>query len=517
MGAPDPTAGDRSPDRWWVLAVVCVAVFMLLLDITIVNVALPDIGRTLDADFTDLQWVIDAYALSLAAFLLTAGTLADLLGRRLVFTAGLVLFTAASVLCAVAGTPALLNLARGLQGVGGAAMFATSLALIAQAFHGPDRGTAFGIWGATTGAAVAVGPLVGGVVVEHVGWEAIFLINVPIGAAAVWVTLRRVTESRDPEARGVDWAGLVTFSTALFLLVFALVRGNAEGWGSPLIDGFLLGAGALLVAFVLVERAQERPMLDLALFRRPPFVGVSLAAFALSASMFSVFLYLTLYLQNALGYGPLETGLRFLPITVLSFAVAPVAGKLSARVPPQALIGGGLLLVGTGLLLMRGVGAASGWTALLAGFIAAGAGIGMTNPPLASTAVGLVEPQRSGMASGINNTFRQVGIATGTAGLGALFQHLLQDRVTDAFPRGVRLPVEAYANGDPAPFARLPGGREAYLDAFTGALNGVLLTAACLALAGAALALLLIRRPGQQGPAPADTPRAGGAVPAAGR
>ena len=266
-------------------------------------------------------------------------------------------------------------------------------------------------------------------------------------------------------------------------------------------------------------------MLDLGLFRRPSFVGVSLAAFALSASMFSVFLYLTLYLQNALGYGPLETGLRFLPITVLSFVVAPVAGKLSARLPPQALIGGGLLLVGVGLLLMRGLDAASGWTALLAGFVVGGAGIGMTNPPLASTAVGLVEPQRSGMASGINNTFRQVGIATGTAGLGALFQHLLQSRVTDAFataPAPVhrlldRLPVEAYANGDPAPFARVPGGREAYLGAFTGALNGVLLTAACVALAGAVLSLLLIRRPSAAGARPAETPRAAGAVPAGGR
>ena len=517
MATQDMAPADRSPDRWWVLGVVCVAVFMLLLDITIVNVALPDIGRSLDANFTDLQWVIDAYALSLAALLLTAGTLSDLLGRRLIFTAGLVLFTLASILCAAAGTPTLLNLARGLQGVGGAAMFATSLALIAQAFHGPERGTAFGVWGATTGAAVAIGPLVGGLVVEHIGWEAIFLINVPIGIAAVWVTLRRVTESRDPGARGVDWAGLVTFSAALFLLVFALVRGNAEGWGSALIEGFLIGAGVLLVLFVLVERSQERPMLDLSLFRRPPFVGVSLAAFALSAGMFSVFLYLTLYLQNALGYDPLETGLRFLPITVLSFAVAPVAGKLSARVPPQALIGGGLFLVGVGLLLMRGLNAASGWTALLAGFIVSGAGIGMTNPPLASTAVGIVEPQRSGMASGINNTFRQVGIATGTAGLGALFQHLLENRVTDAFPRAAKLPVEAYANGDPSPFARLPGGREAYLGAFTGALNGVLLTAACVALAGSVLSLLLIRRPAPAGIPTPERPRAAESAAAGGR
>ncbi|HEY3186262.1 MAG TPA: MFS transporter [Solirubrobacteraceae bacterium] len=507
MASPQP-----HPGRWWTLVAVCVSVFMLLLDITIVNVALPDIARSLGSSFTDLQWVIDAYALSLAAFLLTAGSLADLLGRRLVFAGGLALFTGASLLCGLSGSPMLLNLARGLQGIGGAAMFATSLALLAHAFRGPERGTAFGIWGATTGAAVAVGPLVGGVITENIGWEAIFFINIPIGIAAVWVTLTRVEESRDPQASGVDWAGLVTFSGGLFLLVFALVRGNAEGWGSTLITGFLIGAAVLLAAFLVVERRQQRPMLDLSLFRRPAFAGVSLAAFCLSASMFSMFLYLTLYLQNALGYEPLETGLRFLPITILSFAVAPVAGKLSARVAPRLLIGGGLLLVGAGLLLMRGLDAGSGWTALLAGFIVAGAGIGMTNPPLASTAVGIVPPARSGMASGINNTFRQVGIATGTAGLGAIFQHVLQQKVTDAFAHGPpriqalveRLPVEAYANGDPGRFASVPGGRAAYLGAFTASMNTILLVAACVALAGAVLSLLLVRAPAHAAAAPAE-------------
>jgi len=297
--------------KWWTLIAVCVATFMLLLDITIVNVALPDIERELEASFAELQWVVDAYALTLAALMLTAGSAADLFGRRRVFAVGLALFSAASLLCGLAPSAVTLDLARGLQGVGGAVMFATSLALLAQEFHGRERGTAFGAWGATIGAAVAVGPLVGGALTEGLGWEWIFYVNVPIGIAAVALTLARVPESRDPDARGVDWAGVITFSAALFLLVFALIRGNDEGWGSALIVAMLAGAAVLLVAFFFLEARQERPMLDLRLFRKPTFAGASVAAFALSASMFAMFLYLTLYIQNVLGYSPFEAGLRF--------------------------------------------------------------------------------------------------------------------------------------------------------------------------------------------------------------
>src|ERR687884_1987004 len=208
------TTNMTSPQRW-TLFTVCLATFMYLLDITVVNVALPDIQRELHASLSDLQWVVDAYALMLAALLLTAGSLADLLGRRLVFVTGLVLFTCASLLCGLATSPLFLNLARGAQGIGGALMFATSLALLAQEFQGRERGTAFGAWGATTGAAVAVGPLVGGLLTETVGWQSIFLINVPIGIGAIAVALTRVAESSDPDAAGVDWGGLVTFSAGL--------------------------------------------------------------------------------------------------------------------------------------------------------------------------------------------------------------------------------------------------------------------------------------------------------------
>src|SRR5215211_7297511 len=242
--------------KWWTLLAVCLAIFMLLLDITIVNVALPDIRRELGSSFTDLQWVVDAYALGLAALLLPAGSLGDLLGRRRVFVAGIAVFAFASLLCGLAPDPTLLNLARGLQGIGGAMMFANSLALIAQEFEPHERGTAFGLWGATTGFAVAVGPLVGGVLTQGIGWEWIFFVNVPIGIAAVFLTMTQVRESRDPEARGIDWAGAVMWSASLFLLVFALIRANDEGWGSTLIVSCLLGSVVLLVLFVVAEVRQ---------------------------------------------------------------------------------------------------------------------------------------------------------------------------------------------------------------------------------------------------------------------
>ena len=474
--------------KWWTLTAVCVATFMLLIDITIVNVALPDIARSLGSTFSDLQWVIDAYALSLAALLLTWGSTSDRLGRRYIFVVGLAIFTLASLGCALSSTPLMLNLARAVQGVGGAAMFATSLALLASAFHGPERGTAVGIWGATIGAAVAIGPLAGGILTETIGWESIFYVNVPIGIAAIYISLTRVAESKDPNAGPNDWIGLVTFSGGLFLLIFALVRGNAEGWGSTLIVSFLIGAVVLLVAFVAVEARIEHPMFDLTLFRKPTFAGASIVAFALSASLFSMFLYMTLYIQNGLGYSPLQAGVRFLPLSLLSFVVAPIAGRMQSRVPMRALMGSGMLLVGIALLLMRGLNASSDWTALLGGFIVAGVGVALVNPGLATTAVSVVPPARAGMGSGINSTFRQVGIATGTAGLGALFQHILASNATGPL---ARVPAEVLAQGRPP----IPGpaAHRAYLTLFTDGMNDILLIAAIVALSGAVLGFVLIR------------------------
>ncbi|MGH2864651.1 MAG: MFS transporter [Solirubrobacteraceae bacterium] len=495
--------------KWWTLIAVCVAIFMLLLDITVVNVALPDIQRSLHSSFSDLQWVVNAYALTLAAFLLTAGSVADLIGRRRVFLAGLFVFTTASAVCGLSTSPLMLNLARAVQGTGGAMMYATSLALIAHAFHGKERGAAFGAYGAVTGAGVAVGPVLGGVITSGIGWKWIFFVNVPIGAAAVVMTLMKVTDSRDPSARGVDWAGLVTFSASLFLLVFALVQGNEKGWGSAQILTYLIAAAVLLVAFVLVEHMQSRPMLDLALFRRPAFAGASIVAFAISASYFAMFLYLTLYIQDVLNYSPLQAGLRFLPVTLLSFLVAPVAGKLSVRVPVRLLLGTGLVLAGVGLLAMTTVSESSTWTVLIPGFVLGGAGIGMINPPLASTAIGVVPHERSGMASGINSTFRQMGIATGIAGLGAVFQHSVTRGTTSTLAAsGHAHEVLSAAHGqlgtvlESGEVTQLAkslsaAGRAALLHAyrvgFSGAFTTIAIIAGCVALVGAALAFALVR------------------------
>jgi EmrB/QacA subfamily drug resistance transporter len=495
--------------KWWTLIAVSIAIFMLLLDITVVNVALPDIQRALHSSFQDLQWVVDAYSLTLAAFLLTAGSVADQIGRRRVFTAGLVVFTASSALCGLSSSALMLNLARGLQGTGGAMMFATSLALLAEAFEGRERGTAFGVFGAVTGAAVAVGPLIGGLITSGIGWEWIFFVNVPIGIGAVALTLARVQESRDPEATGVDWLGLITFSGSLFLLVFALVRGNDTGWGSAQILAMLIASGALLVAFVVVERMQARPMLDFSLFRRPAFAGANIVAFALAGSIFAMFLYLTLYIQNVLGYSPLQAGLRFLPTTLLSFAVAPIAGRLTVHVPVRILLGSGLALIGAGLFWMTAVDASSGWTTLIPGFVLTGIGVGLVNPPLASAAIGVVPAARSGMASGINSTSRQVGIATGIAGLGAIFQHSVTQGTTAALTRtGQAHQVLAAAHGQLAKvlesgeIARVAGSLSkpassalvsSYRIGFTGAFTDILIVAGTLALLGSVLAFALVR------------------------
>ncbi|HEY5816667.1 MAG TPA: MFS transporter [Solirubrobacterales bacterium] len=485
--------------KWWTLVLISIATFMLLLDITVVNVALPDIQRDLDASLSSLQWVVDAYSLMLAACLLTAGSLGDRLGRRRVFSLGFAVFTFASFLCGISGDPTLLNLARGLQGIGGAAMFATSLALIGQEFHGRDRATAFGVWGATVGGAVAIGPLVGGLITEHFGWEWIFFVNIPIGVVAILLTEARLANVAAQDPQRIDLPGLFSFSGGLFLLIFGLIRGNAEGWGSAPIVASLAGAVALLVAFVAIEARSDHPMLDLGLFRKPAFNGVSAVAFGLSAGMFAMFLYLTIYMQGVLGYSPLETGLHFLPLTVLSFLASPIAGKLSHRVPIRVLVGLGLGMVGLGLVLMRGLDASSGISALLPGFLVAGIGIGITNPGIGQAAIAVVPAAKSGMGSGINTTFRQVGIATGVASLGAVFQSRVDSKLATLLPNAPDGLAEAVASGGTrAAAASSPPGQRAEIVpaakvAFVSAFNEILLIGAIVAFLGAALGFALVR------------------------
>ena len=508
-------APGQPGNKWWTLVAVCLGTFMLLLDITIVNVALPDIQRALNSSFSDLQWVVDAYALTLAAFLLTAGSLADMYGRRLLYLIGLAIFTCASVLCGFAVSTLMLQLSRALQGVGGAIMFAVSLALLADAFRGKDRGVAFGVWGTVTGLAVAIGPLLGGILTSGLSWRYIFFVNVPIGIAAVAITMTKVAESRAPQASGPDWAGFAIFTVALSSLVYGLIESNQRSFTDPLVLGCLAAAAVLLAVFVFAERRRAHPMFDMTLFRLPTFSGGSVAAFGLSASIFAMLLYIVLYLQDILGYSPLATGVRLMFISVAILVTATVAGRLSSHVPVRWLIGPGLIIVGVGLLLMRGLNAGSSWTHLIPGMIVGGIGVGLVNPPLASTAVGVVPPQRAGMASGINSTFRQVGIATGIALLGALFSNKVRDDVlslTAAVPglssRGPQIAAAIQSGqigqviGKLPPSARQPVG-VITRTAFTIGLNHILLVAAVIALVSGVVSLAAIRSKDfaqQQGP-----------------
>jgi EmrB/QacA subfamily drug resistance transporter len=410
-------------ERWITLSVVSAATAMLLLDVTVVNVALPVIQQDLDAGFDELQWVIDAYALALAATLLGAGVLADRFGRRLVFAVGLAAFTAFSALCGAATSATVLDLARGAQGVGAAAMFAASLALLAHEFQGTERGFALGVWGAISGGALAVGPVIGGLVVDGLDWRWIFLVNLPIGALLFWLTLRTLPESRDEHPRRLDLAGMATFALACFLATYGLIRGNEDGWTSVTVAGSLAAAAALVVAFVMIERRVSEPMLPLELFRIPAFSGTALVVFAQSVALYPLFLFLAIYLQGPLGLSPTETGLRLLPMTLVFFAVAPVSGKLTSRMELRVPLIVGLVLIGASALLMRGLTTSSEWTDLFAGFVVGGAGMGVISPALAAAMVSVLPVQRSGLASGINNTFRQLGIALGLAGLGAIFEH----------------------------------------------------------------------------------------------
>ena len=403
------------------LALVCVATAMLMLDIAVVNTALPRIAHDLHSGLSGVQWVIDAYTLTLATVVLSAGSLSDRFGRRLIFAIGMGLFTVASLACAMAGSMALLNGARAVQGIGAAMLFASSLAILADAFpDAAERATAFAIYGATIGASFALGPLIGGALTSGVSWQAIFFVNLPLGIFATATTFIWVRESRDPAPRGLDWPGQTTLASGMFLLVLALLRGNQLGWGSTQILAELAGAAALLIAFILMERRVREPMLPPRLFRLPAFTGAQLAVFAMSASFFALFLYTTLYLQNILHLSPLDAGLVYLPGTILLFVVSGATAELMKRISAGALIVAGLILTAAGLALMTVAQPNSSWLALLPGVLVVCAGTGLFNPALATVALGSLPDAQSGLAAGVNDMFRQGAIAVGVAAYGVL-------------------------------------------------------------------------------------------------
>ncbi len=475
---------SSSPHKNWTLLAICLGTFMLLIDITIVVVALPDIRSSLHTSFSDVQWTVDAYSLSLAALLLPTGSLADILGRRRVFALGLGIFTLGSLLCGLATSGTELIIWRAVQGIGGATVFATSLALLAQTFHGRERGFAFGVWGAVAGVSTALGPLLGGLLTTGLSWHWIFYVNLPIGIFAIAITLTRVQEFRPPHHRRLDLVGFVLFTLGLTALVYGLIESGFKGWGSTEVIASLIVAGGSLAAFPIAEHFIAQPMFDLALFRKPTFVGGSIAAFGMNGSLYAMFLYIVLYFQNDQHFSALGCGWRLAIITAGALVTAIPAGRLSAHIPVRFLIGPGLLLVGIGLLLMRGLSAGTSWTHLIPGFIIAGIGSGMVNAPLASTAVGVVAPEDAGMASGINTTFRQIGVATAVAALGSIFA------------------------------TKLSGATHATLGAhYASALNELALITGLLALASAVCAVVLIRPRDfiVHAPAPAPAPAAQGA------
>jgi EmrB/QacA subfamily drug resistance transporter len=505
--------------KWWTLLAVCAGTFMLLLDVTIVIVAQPAIQGGLHASFSDVQWVLDAYALTLASLLLTSGVLADRYGRKRLFQIGLIIFTLGSLLCGVAQDPLMLVLSRSGQGVGGAIMFATSLALLGNSFRGRDRGVAFGVWGAITGVATALGPVLGGVIVTDWSWRGIFLVNVPIGVLAVALTAWQVQESKSPRPTPPDWAGFALFTGGLVSLVYGLIRAGENSWSDTGVIACLAIGGVLLGGFIAAERRVKYPMFDLSLLRTPTFSGASIAAFAMNGSLYAVLLYLVIYLQDILGYSAQDAGLRLAIISGAQFVTATIAGRFSEHVPARWLIGPGLAGVGIGLVIMAGLSGDSSWTHLIPGFIVSGLGSGLVNPPLASTAIGVVPPAKAGMASGINATFRQIGIAAGIAALGSIFTTAVQHNLVYASPvasSATRIVTMVRQGQVGQLIASLPPARRgevavAIRAAFAAGLNDLLYVTAGLALVGSLCALLLIRgKDFVRRTDPQATPTAGG-------
>ncbi len=498
--AADPAA--RTCQRW-TLTVVCLASALLLFNVTAPNVALPDMGATLDADFAALQWVLSSYALVLAGLLLAGGALADRHGRRRVFLLGLAVFGGGSVVCALAPSVGVLIAGRVLQGAGAAALFPAGLALIGAEFTGPARARAIGVWGASVAASIALGPLLGGVLVQLSGWRALFAAVAVLVAPAVVVGLRHLRESRAADAHRIDWLGTSLLSGALFVAVLVLVRGNAWGWASaPVLGGGLLAVG-LLVGFWVAEHRVAQPLIAPALLRNPVFLGATLVALAFAAAGFAPITYLTQYLLTAVGSGPVLAGVQVVPFAVASFAVSLLAASVVARLGTRATLAGGLLLCAAGAAVIVLLGPPDSLLRLLPGLTLFGVGAGLVNPTMTVAALSAVPPDQGGMASGVNNAARQFGIAAGIAGFGATVQAAVTGgvagrRAAAGVPPALAGPAgQRAADGDlaPVPGVPAPGLAAAYREAYGQALDLVLWLAVGIAVLGAVVVLVLIRTP----------------------
>ncbi len=428
-GTPSPggargmaATGTTERRKWLVLVAMVFGLFMPMLDSLVVNVALPTIQRKLGAGVSELQWIIDAYTLTFATFMLTGGTLSDRFGRKRFFIGGLFVFTAGSLACGLATSINELIAFRALQGIGGSLLLPGSLAIISATFQGKERGAAIGVWSAMSGVAVAVGPLVGGYLVQHVNWQSIFFVNVPVGAVAVALTWFAVRESRDTSGlRRFDPPGAVTGTLGLFFLVYATIEGNTRGWTDGLILGSFGLAALLLGTFVAIELHREAPMLPLSFFRNPTFSAAIGTAMAVFFALFGMTFFLSLYMQNVEGYDPVATGLRLVPFTVMILLIAPISGRLSDRFGSRWFMASGTALLAGGLAMAfrMQVGSRYG-TVILPAMVMMGAGMALTMSPLSSAVMGSVEQRRVGIASATQTTASQTGGVFGIALLGAI-------------------------------------------------------------------------------------------------
>src|SRR5947208_6394960 len=407
--------------KWWTLGALSFALFMIMLDNTIVNVALPAIKSDLGIGTSELEWVVTAYALTFAVLLLTGGKLGDLYGRRLIFTIGLVVFTLSSLACGLSSSATELIAARAVQGVGSALMMPATLSIISATFAARERGTAIGIWAGVSAMALAIGPLLGGVITEHISWNWIFYVNVPIGILGVVASIVVVPESKDTSReQKLDLPGLLSSSIGLLALVYALIEAHKYGWTSGTIIGLFAIAAAALAAFVLLEQRQRLPMLDLSLFRNGTFTGANLVAILVTLAMFGIFVFFPIYMQRYLGWSPIQAGAALLPWTILIVIFAPIAGKLSDRVGSRWLMAAGMTTVGLCCVVLSTVSVGSSFWRLLPGFILGGLGMSFVMTPMSAAVMGAAPAEKAGVASGVLNTFRQVGVALGIAIMGAI-------------------------------------------------------------------------------------------------
>jgi EmrB/QacA subfamily drug resistance transporter len=495
--------------KWLPLTAICCGTFMLLIDVTVVNVALPDMARSLHTSFAALQWVVDAYALSLSALLLGVGSIADNLGHRRAYVTSLGLFAVASLACGLAPTAAVLITARAAQGVGAAGMFSCTYALLSSSYQGRDRGMAYGLWGAVVGASAAIGPIVGGLLTQGLSWRWIFFINLPVSAVAIVLSQRVLSGERHGRDQRIDVPGMVLFTVAAGALTFGLIRANDDGWLSAPVLSLAVVSAVSLALFIAVEFRSTGGMLDLSLLRRRAFVGILVGSLLANFAAFATFAYTSLWLQSVLGLSPIQAGLTGVPMSAASFLVSAGIGRFLHSRSPGPIIGTGILLIGLGAgTCALQIGPHSSWPALMIGFVLIGIGVGLSTPTLSSSAMATVPLWRGGMAAGAVTTMRQLGFTLGVAVLGTLFATRARERISEAgVPDAHRVAHGLTSGQSQALLARAGSDRPALTTILRTASAAGIDLAFWVSAAGGiigALAVFLLVRPSRAGEASAE-------------